>query len=172
MLQNLLTERFGLQLHRETKEVSGYVFVVAKGGMKLKEVTEKDRPQPAMTSVGRLTGNMTTAMIANSLAAHLRTGVTDGTWLSGTYLVNLKWHPQEGHLGATSGVVSDLPSIFTAVQEQLGLRLEAAKVPINLMVIDLSKNRRTGIAGDLRNESDPVHPLDRPRDFSENPAFV
>jgi uncharacterized protein (TIGR03435 family) len=136
MLQNLLAERFGLRLHRETKDVSGYVLVVAKGGMKLREVTEKDQPQPAVTSVGRLTGNMTTGLIASSLAGHLRTGVVDGTRLSGTYLVDLKWHPQEGQLGARSDAVSDLPSIFTAVQEQLGLRLEASKVPINLIVID------------------------------------
>jgi uncharacterized protein (TIGR03435 family) len=133
MLQTLLADRFKLAVHRETKEISGYALVVAKGGPKLKEPTGT-RSGDGSISVGRgrLTGQKAPLlMLAAHLSKVLGHPVADESGLDGAFDFNLEWTPEESQADLASA-----PSIFTAVQEQLGLRLEARKERTEILVID------------------------------------
>jgi uncharacterized protein (TIGR03435 family) len=131
MLQALLEERFGLVTHRETKDVSGYALIVGKKGPTLKPADSG----PASNGVivrGELINHQASAgTIAALLSLSLKRPVVDKTDLAGTYDVDLKFAPEGSDPGTTS-----LPSIFTAVEEQLGLKLEPRKVPQEILVID------------------------------------
>jgi bla regulator protein blaR1 len=137
MLQTLLEDRFKLAVHRETKETSGYALVVAKSGPKLKEPTDarpRDREADGSISAGRgrLTGQKAPlSMLAAQLARLMGRTVTDETGLEGGFDFNLEWTPEE-----TPADLASAPSIFTAIQEQLGLRLEARKERTEVIVID------------------------------------
>ena len=128
MLQALLEQRFGLKTHRETHDVSGYALVVAKGSPKLKAAG--DTPKPFGTWPGGLEGGPgDTNSLASMLAILVKRPVINKTNLTGNYDLSLRFAPD----GDTK---STLPSLFTAIQEQLGLRLESTKVPIDYLVID------------------------------------
>jgi uncharacterized protein (TIGR03435 family) len=139
MLRTLLAERFQLQTHRETKNGSVYALVVAKSGMKL-EVTTNPNHRTSHTSAsadGKRTFHaegFNMDELAASLANILRQTVVDRTGDAGKYDFDLSWMPDPG----TSNNAADLsgPSIFTALQEQIGLRLESQKGPIPILVID------------------------------------
>jgi uncharacterized protein (TIGR03435 family) len=132
-LQDLLTGRFGLQWHKETKAGSVYSMTVAKNGPKL---TEHTGPGSASISAstdsagGEIRGlNSTMARLAEYLSGQAGRPVIDNTGLSGQYDFHVGWaldRPAD-----TSG-----PSIFTALQEQLGLKLNATRGPIDIIVID------------------------------------
>jgi uncharacterized protein (TIGR03435 family) len=145
MAQSLLEERFKLMVHRETKEGPIYELVVAKGGPKLKEFVETGAPGPR--GVGMRGPHLTGAdasmdVFANVLAAMLGRSVVDKTGLKGKYEFTLDWTPDPGQGGfgpAGPPPPSDGPSgpsIYTALQEQLGLKLESAKGPVEMIVID------------------------------------
>ena len=163
MVQSLLKERFNFAFHNESKESPIYSLVVAKNGPKLKVSTTPppsptdDGPGPKMRRgpmmrMGRgefHADGAGTADLANALSNITGRNVVDHTGLTGTYDVNLTWTPDpnegamfKGPPGApptnepppadtTSG-----PSIFTALQEQLGLKLESAKGPVVSLIID------------------------------------
>jgi uncharacterized protein (TIGR03435 family) len=149
MLQGLLTERFGLVLHRETKEMPVYALTVAKGGSKLGKAVEGGTgiQQFRMRDGGGaiLGENATLDGLARALSTTLDRPVVNRTGLIGSFdLHDLRWSgdaekgpPQmevrTEERGATAG---DMPSIFVAIQEQLGLRLDSAKGPVELLVID------------------------------------
>jgi len=128
-LQCLLEERFHLQVHRETRELLVYDLVVAKGGSKLKEVPV-DPAFKLKLLRGRIVANGgTTALLASLMENQLSRPVTDKTGLSGHYAIDLQF--------ALDTVPDDpRPSLFTALQEQLGLKLEARKGPSEVLVID------------------------------------
>ena len=133
MLQSLLKERFGLTVHREQKSISGYALVPGKNPPTL-------HPKPAESGLhtsfgpGKLKGtNVSMADLAGILARQLNQPVQDQTDLQGVFDVNLEWNPEL----AQSDPASDrLSSIFTAVQEQLGLKLRAQKVTVDVLVVD------------------------------------
>lgn len=136
MMRNLLADRFQLVLHREAKEVPVYHLVADKSGPKLKPSAPDARP----ASVARGTANGMHAEITKgsmeALAA-LLTGsagrpVIDRTGLEGTYTYVLDWFP----VGRVRPPDSDVPSIFDALREQLGLRLEPASGMQESLVID------------------------------------
>ena len=143
-LRNLLADRFQLTLHRETKEQPVYALVVAKGGPKFQESTEAS----GLIRMGRgtLTGRATRlGMLALNLSNELGRRVIDKTGLTGKYSFELKWtpiQPSAASLGPPPGAElpppadSNGPSIFTALPEQLGLRLESQKGPVEILVID------------------------------------
>ena len=112
LLQNLLSQRFHLALHREVKDFSGYGLVVAKNGPKLDA-----------TKGGPAEGNID----ANGLRAR-----NVSMALTGRYDINLSF---AADLSVTSSD-SSLPSVFTALQEQLGLKLLSEKVPVEMLIID------------------------------------
>ena len=148
LLQPLLEERFKLRFHRETKQLPVYSLTVAKGGPKLKPHVGDDEPtMSGRTGSGKasLTWTKTSmAKFADALGEHTDRIVVDNTGLKGAYDFKLDWAQEDSHEPAGISMLSSLqeglgltgPSIFTAVQEQLGLKLESAKGPVQIIVID------------------------------------
>ena len=139
MMQSLLAARFQLQVHRETRELPMYDLVVNKGGPKVQLKEAVDSPAPnrnpfSMTSRGRLSGvQVSTGMLARVLSDQLGEAVEDKTGLNGIFDFTLEWVPD---IDAMTAAVKNGPSIFTAIQEQLGLKLEARKGPVQVLIID------------------------------------
>jgi uncharacterized protein (TIGR03435 family) len=135
MFQSLLTSRFHLEYHRETKDVQAYSLAIGKHGIKMKESEASADAKPSM-SVGPNRFKavaMPMQMLANTLSRYLGRLVVDETGLKGSYDVTLEWAADASLTDAGS---SGGPSIFTAVQEQLGLALDSKKVPVQMFVID------------------------------------
>ncbi len=128
LVAQLLKERFHLQYHRETKNVKGYALVVAKGGPKLTE-TKGDAAHVYLMPGTLDAANTKMSMLAVMLTHALRETVADKTGLNGNFDFKLSYAPME----ATD---STQPSIFTALDEQLGLRLEKQMVPVEMFAID------------------------------------
>lgn len=136
MMRNLLAERFGLKLHEETKDVLVYFLVVAKSGPKL----NPGAPDALAGAVTRYsdkgirmeTKRDTMQKLALQLSVSSGRPVIDRTGLDGEYQYTLEWFPANRIPPADS----DVPSVFTAVEEQLGLKLEAGRAPQDFLVID------------------------------------
>jgi uncharacterized protein (TIGR03435 family) len=140
MLQGLLAERFKLKVHREEKVVPGYALVVAPGGPKMRRV-ELLQFNTGVVSTGSITArSLPVAQIVASAGGAVGVPVRDMTGLSGNYEFNLTFTPEDKMFASadnTSTAPDDRPpSIFTALQEQLGLKLEPRKFPIQFVVVD------------------------------------
>lgn len=146
MLRALIEDRFQLKAHRETAELPIYSLVVAKNGPKLTANTGEPGP---MIRLGRGSLNFKKAgmaMLATQLSQQLGRSVVDKTDLQGDFDFTLEWTPEPGQggafgplpgaAGATPPVDTSGPSIFTALQEQLGLRLVSEKGPVEIIVVD------------------------------------
>ena len=145
MLQTLLADRFHLVAHRETREESIYQLVVAKGGPKLKEADGSQNPSER---VGRGTITGTAAQISQlvkPLSQQLGRNIVDRTGLTGRYDFTLQWTLEPGQLRGPGDPPPPLnptlpdpegTNIFTALQEQLGLKLESGKGTVDFLVID------------------------------------
>lgn len=128
-IQALLADRFKLKFHRETRDLAIYSLVVAKNGPKLTKNIDVPGPEAAIAS-GQLKGSkISMSILADLLAQRLDRTVRDDTGISGDFDVKLDWGP-----GQTAD--RDDPSIFTALQEQLGLKLNAQKGPVEILIID------------------------------------
>ena len=127
-LQQLLEKRFRLAVHREKKDVEGYALVVAKGGPKLKP-SETESGRKYILPNGIQFDHSSLATFAAALARPVGRPVVDKTSLEGVFDIKLDYAPERS-------TDSSLPSVFTALQEQLGLKLESAKVPFEMLVID------------------------------------
>jgi uncharacterized protein (TIGR03435 family) len=161
ILQPLLADRFRLKVHTETKQLPVYELVVAKGGSKLKEAIVGDIyangikgpdgvGRGGMVRMGR--GQLTAqgvpmSSVVNMLSQQLHRTVIDKTGLTGKYDLELNWTPDEGEgMGppppgggqphGDAPTEGSGPSIFTTTQEQLGLRLQSGKGPVDTLVID------------------------------------
>ena len=136
MLQTLLADRFKLALHREGKPIQAYVLEVSKNGQKL----EKGDGHGSRTTNGRgdiVATNATMDRFAEILSRQMDLPVVNHTGLDGVFNVKLQWTPLSAKpVKPEDGAVIDGPSIFTAIQEQLGLRLHAQKVLVEVLVID------------------------------------
>ena len=163
MLQPLLADRFQLKVHTELRDFPVLVLVVAKGGPKLHEAKPGDTypnglkgfdggggPGMMLMRPGQLTAQgVDLSFVAKQLSQQLGRTVQDKTGLTGKYDFTMQWKPdrdpspmpgapepgQQGP-GATLSTDSSEASIFTAVQEQLGLKLESRKAPVEVLVID------------------------------------
>ncbi len=133
MIQALLAERFHLGLHGETRQLPVYNLVVGKTGSKLKPAESNAAPARTLKMGELSTQKMSMATLANLLAFDLKRPVKDETGLHGEFAFTLEWTLGLGE--SDTGQLSR-PSLFTAVQEQLGLKLEAAKGPVEILVID------------------------------------
>ena len=130
MTRTLLAERFHLTFHTEQRSFAHYALVVAKGGSKLKEVPPDPAHAHARHYGAHLTNNqMRMYTLALQLSRQLRQLVLDQTGLKGFYDVELRWTPDGSD--ADTG-----PTVFTALQEQLGLKLEGRRDAVEVMVID------------------------------------
>jgi uncharacterized protein (TIGR03435 family) len=140
MLQEFLAERFKLKVHRETREGTIYALVVAKDGPKLKPSTSDDPPKMVFGQGHLAVERTVIGAMAPFFAQELGSEVVDKTGLKGKYDFTLDWASDRGLTapGADTGTPSESsgPSIFTAVQEQLGLKLEAQKGPVEYLVVD------------------------------------
>jgi len=145
MLQTLLADRFQLKFHRETREIPIYVLTVAKGGHKMKPRTEGDggAPTSLLFRGANLPGrNTSIAMLAGGLQKLvLDRPIIDKTGLTGNFDFDLAWRPDGTQFGGRGGTLpaasdSDRADIFTAMQEQLGLKLDATRGPGEVIVID------------------------------------
>lgn len=152
MLRKLLSERFKLTFHREPKELSIYTLSIGKNGPKLRESAATANPSPAGPSplifivspqiVELPAHNASMDELASVLQrSALDRPVLDKTGLAGRYDFDLEWTPDETQFGGALGKPanpdgSTVPGLFAALQQQLGLRLESKKGPVELLVID------------------------------------
>ncbi|HXS11077.1 MAG TPA: TIGR03435 family protein [Acidobacteriaceae bacterium] len=129
----LLEDRFQFRFHRETRERAVYWLVVPKGGMKLKEVgaTEEASMSTNANGTRKLLEARAISMkdLAGVLSRQTRRQVEDHTGLAGRFDVKLEWDD-------SPEADAQMPSIFTAAQEQLGLKLNAAKGEVGVIVVD------------------------------------
>jgi len=132
-LQALLAERFRLAIHRETRQGNVFSLAVAKNGPKFKE-----HPGPGRSGISSSTGSgkaaitgtkIDIARLVEYLAQQAGRPVIDNTGLQGEYDFRVEWATDEAK--DSSG-----PSVFAALQEQLGLKLEATKGPIETIIVD------------------------------------
>ncbi len=151
MVQSLLRDRFHLAAHRETREINGYTLVVGRGGPKVKPFADKDEPAtmpPYLAGkspqafehrviiskegeLAALTGRrVSMAELAEGLEEEVQTFVLDQTGMPGNYYFGTKFV----HVNEQRAV--DGPSLFAALQETLGLRLEKQKGPVEILVVE------------------------------------
>jgi uncharacterized protein (TIGR03435 family) len=151
MLQKLLADRFHLAAHFETKTLPVYDLVIAPGGPKFKpaapdpppspEANPSDPPAkprgtlrigPGLTELH----DMPISALVSQIGSAVGRDVIDKTGLTGKYDLDLKWTPDDRPASSETEKADAPPNIFTAVQEQLGLKLEASKGPVQTLVID------------------------------------
>jgi uncharacterized protein (TIGR03435 family) len=138
MQQALLADRFKLAIRRENKTIPVYVLGIAKNGPKL----EKSESGESSSGNGRghLEGrNIDMAGLAWRLGRQLDRPVVDRTELPGAFNYKLEWTPEDELAKRSTqpgAALPDLPSIFVAIQQQLGLKLEPQKAPVEVLVID------------------------------------
>jgi len=137
MQQPILADRFQLKFHRERKILPVYELVVMKGGPKFKEATPIElKGDQGMSLHNRTlvaTGELM-SRLADQLSAQLQRVVVDKTGLTAKYNFQLSWSPDDA--GPPSPDVAAPPDIFTALEEQLGLKLQPAKEEMDTFVID------------------------------------
>jgi len=151
MMQQALADRFKLKIHLETKTLPVYELVLAKGGSKLKEADPNNtyangikgpdgKAMPGMMRFGRdrLDGQgITISSLTGFLSTRLERTIIDKTGLTGKYDVVLAFKPEDDAGGKDDGASdNNLPDLFTAVQEQLGLKLVSTKGPVDTLIID------------------------------------
>jgi uncharacterized protein (TIGR03435 family) len=135
MMQSLLAQRFKLTVSRQTRELPVYALVVARDGPKLKEVEkwQKGADMRIRGGAGQMIAEkVTMPLLAQTLSNIAGRSVVDKTGLTGYYDFKLEWTPDE--IGQPSQ--GDRPSLFTALQEQLGLKLDSQKGPVEILVVD------------------------------------
>jgi uncharacterized protein (TIGR03435 family) len=140
MMQKLLADRFKLELHRQTKEVSALILTVGKNGHKLKEVEQEGSPS-FQTGRMNLTGKgATVAQLIVFLSAQLRQPIVDQTGLAGRYDYFLDinaYITEEMRNQGGGGPPPEAPTIVAqALQAQLGLRVDPKKVPLEVLIVD------------------------------------
>lgn len=133
MLRSLLADRFKLKAHHETRVLPVYKLVVAKGGFKLKQSQAPENPYGMWTNRGLIAiqGGPIGARFVVGLSQATGRVVVDKTGLTGYYDITLKWTPDEDQAAGVAG-----PSIYTALEEQLGLKLVPERAPLDVLVVD------------------------------------
>jgi uncharacterized protein (TIGR03435 family) len=145
MLQTLLTERFKLALHREQKELSYVALIIGKKGPKLQEAIPDSDASGNKVLIGRIVSNhISMNTLATLLSRFTGQTVLDMTGLTASYDLKLEWTPENTPKPAAPAAGADTeastdgeaPSLFGAVEQQLGLKLEVRKGPVEVIVID------------------------------------
>ena len=144
MVEAVLADRFQLKFHREMKELPVFALVVDKNGAKLSASQQDARPSIRRTALGEIAAqHASSGLLAEFLSAQVGRSVIDKTGLTGSYDFKLAWTPDPSQLPASMAAggegapnVPEGPSIFTALKEQLGLRLEPQKGPVAILMID------------------------------------
>jgi uncharacterized protein (TIGR03435 family) len=143
MFQSLLAERLKVAVHYEQRPMSFLALVVARNGPKL--ITAREGQGQAIPNTvvrGRIVASqMPMHVLATLLSRFERQLIVDKTALPGRYELKLEWTPIDGAAAPFDPTAP--PSIFTALQEQLGLRLESRKEPLDILVIDRAEKAPT-----------------------------
>jgi uncharacterized protein (TIGR03435 family) len=136
MLQVLMAERFKLAIHRETRTVEALVLEVAKNGPRLEKA--EDGESSTNSNRGRIDARVITMRrFAEVLSRQMDVPVVNQTGLEGAFNLKLEWSPDSDRPLKPGEIAPDNgPSIFTAIQQQLGLRLQSRKTPVDVLVID------------------------------------
>jgi uncharacterized protein (TIGR03435 family) len=152
MLQTFLGDRFKMTIRHEMKEMPVYALVVAKGGSKLTPGTAGNPERVELSVSGAGLNQMRGQSVSVSTMAKLLTRPTgriviNRTGIAGSFDYQLEWVPDPANMPMINGAKPDgsnlnAASIFTAVQEQLGLRLEATKGPVEILVIERAEKAR------------------------------
>ena len=148
MVLQLLENRFALTYRRETKQMSAYVLTVAKGGLKvtLSDACKLDPEQKFPCGGFRVYKRsyvggqgVSTSDLTEVLEALLGDPVIDGTGITGLFSMTLQWTPddfqQKGTDATDAGANPDERSLFSAIQDQLGMKLERRKIPVDVIVV-------------------------------------
>jgi uncharacterized protein (TIGR03435 family) len=131
MLQALLASRFALKAHRESRELPIYVLTVAKGGSKLKKTAPDGLGGNATHASGKYAAHeISLQALAANLSFTVGRVVVNKTGLDGGYDFTLEYAPENADAS------DPRPSLFTALEEQLGLKLESSKSPVDVIVVD------------------------------------
>jgi uncharacterized protein (TIGR03435 family) len=145
MVRGLLADRFRLKIHTETRPMAVYALVMARRDRRLGRSLVSCSSLPDPTKCGlrspgaKLVGvGISMVQLTNLLSSILQRNVVDGTQLVGFYDITLDYVPDPtfAFVGQTAGVNRDGPSLFTALEEQLGLKLESTRVDVDVFVID------------------------------------
>ena len=139
MLQALLAERFQLKLHRETRELPVYALTVAKGGAKMRKLGDDEKPPTSATRPRERPATLMSSIPALiwSISRAVDRPVVDQTGLPGIYeYANLNWAQFARDRRAASADTPVAESVFTALQQELGLKLEPRKDPVKVLVIE------------------------------------
>jgi uncharacterized protein (TIGR03435 family) len=132
-LQALLADRFQLRIHADSKPLSAYSLVVSKNGFKLKP-EEKVHGSSNSWGRGQLTAKESSiAEFASALSSQMDRPVVDRTGIDGVYDFTLKWSPGDDPDATDSATGA---SLFTVIQETLGLKLEGKKIPVPMIAVD------------------------------------
>lgn len=143
MLQSLMANRLKLTVHQESRIMPVYELTVGKNGPKMREVDPSQFIDQILRSPRFARGHLTMPRLARLLTAILDRRVLDSTGLTAIYDVNLQWTPNEAN--APSGTADPLPplppasnqpGLFQAIEQQLGLKLEAGRAPAKVVIID------------------------------------
>jgi uncharacterized protein (TIGR03435 family) len=134
MGQTMLADRFKLEFHRETRDLTAYELVVGKGGTKLRELG----PNPGENvrvqwkhGTEFSAKQMPMSQLVEILTQVSHSPVVDRTGITGIFDITLEWAPESAAVADDSR-----PSLQAAVQEQLGLKLEGKKLPMEVLVVD------------------------------------
>jgi len=130
MLQAMLADRFALKFHRTTKELPVYELTIAKGGIRMKKSATETGGHAAYWNGKIEASSISIASFVMNLESRVGRVVVDKTGLEGGYDFTLEWAPD----GADAS--DPRPSIFTALEEQLGLKLEPSRGPVDVIVVD------------------------------------
>lgn len=153
MLRTLLAERFQMVLHREVKPIPVYEIGLARNGFQGKRSGNPDGLRISISSKGRrLTGAASLSTLATNLSALLDRPVLDVTGVAGIYDIDLEWTPDDREMNSIVGMKVAMatregkvpeagdgtaaPSLSTVLRDQLGLRLEPKKSPVEILIVD------------------------------------
>jgi uncharacterized protein (TIGR03435 family) len=137
-LQALLLERFGLRVHHETRELAEYALVQTKGGSKLVAGDEmgKDKGNVRIYNHKLTATAVRLEELTGFLSRQVHRPVIDRTGLAGKFDVTLVWSPDDASASQADPAADKAPGLFTAIEEQLGLRLESIKGSVDTVVVD------------------------------------
>lgn len=128
MLRALLTDRFKLAVHQETRMLSGYELVVVKKGPKLTPADPQGHRSIGSAGGKVVATKVTVTRFADYLATDLKMPVLDKTGIAGDFDITVQY--------SRNPDANSAPSVFTALQDELGLKLQPAKVPVEILVVD------------------------------------
>ena len=134
MMQAMLADRFHLVTHRETRMLPVYTLIVAKSGIKLQEGNGSGSMSAGPRLIRYSSGTM--RELAGQLSSYLGREVIDRTGMTGGYSISLSFAPVDPGALAGDAAPDSAPSIFQALQDQAGLKLESTKGPVEILVID------------------------------------